>query len=202
MEKTRKYTIFKTKWGYFGLAGTEHALCRTHLPVREPEKIKSRFLAALQTAQYDKSFFSSLQEHVAAYFDGERVDFGADIPVLMEGMTHFAGSVLTTCRNIEFGKTVSYLALAKHLGRPAAARAVGSALAGNPMPLIIPCHRVIRSDGKIGGFSAPSGKDLKARLLKHEQVHALTNPLSRQDSSGDANLVPGVQHYLAEPLQG
>jgi methylated-DNA-[protein]-cysteine S-methyltransferase len=178
MGKSRKYTIFKTRWGYFGLAGTEYALCRTHLPARRPETIQSRFLAILQTARYDKRFFRSVQQQVAAYFDGEPVAFGSDVPVLLAGLSSFDSSVLTACRGVQFGKMVTYSALARQLGRPAAARAVGGALARNPMPLIIPCHRVIRIDGRIGGFSAPGGKDLKAKLLNHEQVHALRKRLA------------------------
>jgi len=169
MQKAIKYTIFKTKWGYFGLVGTEYALCRTQLPGPKREKIKSLLLKNMPAAQFDKSLFTSLQEQITAYFEGSCVDFRT-VPVVLYGFSSFFGSVLSACRNIEFGRTLSYSGLAKKTGRPAAARAVGGALAKNPLPLIIPCHRITRSDGKIGGFSAIGGKDLKAKLLKHEQV--------------------------------
>ena len=199
MQKAIKYTIFKTKWGYFGLVGTEFGLLRTCLPGPEPEKIKSQLLKNLHTPQYDKSLFKTTQEQITAYFESTCVNFDRDVPIAwdyytsichwrasgnpqtiadrkstqvlpVQKVTEFTKQVLTACRNVGFGRTISYSGLAKKLGRPAASRAVGSALAKNPLPLIIPCHRVIRSDGKIGGFSAVGGKDLKAKLLKHEQA--------------------------------
>jgi len=180
MQKAIKYTIFETRWGYFGLAGTEYGLLRTCLPGPVPEKIKCQLLKSLPPVNresriehrvsridFDKTFFKTAQEQITSYFEGACVDF-RNIPIVLSRVSHFHRSVLTVCRDIEFGRTVSYSALAQKSGRPAAARAVGSALAKNPLPLIIPCHRVVRSDGKIGGFSAPGGRDLKAKLLKHE----------------------------------
>lgn len=168
MQKSIKYTIFQTKWGYFGLFGTEHALCRTQLPGPEREKIKSLLLRSMPDAQFDKGFFRPLQKQVNTYFEGAYVDF-RNIPIELEGVSSFVGSVLSACRNVEFGRTMTYAGLAKKINRPSAARAVGSALARNPLPLIIPCHRIIRGDGKIGGFSAAGGTDLKAKLLQHEK---------------------------------
>ena len=168
MQKLIKYTIFKTKWGYFGLFGTEYALCRTQLPGPKREKIKSLLLRNMPSAQFDKGFFRQLQDQINSYFQGVYVDF-RDVPIELEGFSSFLCLVLTACRDIGFGRTISYSGLAKKIGRPASARAVGGALAQNPMPLIIPCHRVVRSDGKIGGFSAAGGTELKAKLLKHEQ---------------------------------
>ena len=164
----QKYTIFKTKWGHFGLAGTENSLLRTHLPADEPEKVKCGLLKNLQTAQYDKNFFKALQQQIAAYFDGELVKF-EPVPFAFDGLSSFTAKVLKTCGRIEFGRTVSYSVLAAKLGSPSAGRAVGNALAKNPLPLIIPCHRIIRSDGRIGGFSASGGVKLKNKLLQHEQ---------------------------------
>ena len=168
MQKAVKYTIFKTKWGYFGLFGTEYALYRTQLPGPKREKIKSLLLRNIPDAQFDKGVFRPLQEQVSTYFEGAYVDF-RNIHIELEGFSSFVGSVLTACRNVEFGRTITYAGLARKIKRPAAARAVGNALAQNPLPLIIPCHRVVRSDGKIGGFSAAGGTELKAKLLKHEQ---------------------------------
>lgn len=169
MQKAIKYTIFQTKWGYFGLVGTEYALFRTQLPGPKREKIKSLLLKNMPAAQFDKSFFRPLQDLINTYFEGVYVDF-RNIPIELEGFKSFPGSVLSACRNIEFGRTISYSGLAIKIGRPTAVRAVGGALAKNPLPLIIPCHRIIRGDGKIGGFSAAGGTDLKAKLLKHEQT--------------------------------
>jgi len=189
MQKVIKYVVFKTKWGYFGLAGNEYGLYRTQLPGPKSEKIKSLLLKNLplpnqassikhrasgieyqaSSIEFDKTFFKTLQEQIAAYFEGAHVNFSRDIPLVLDGLSPFGISVLTACRNIEFGQTMTYGQLAKKSGRPNASRAVGSALAKNPLPLIIPCHRVIRSDGKLGGFSAPGGTNLKKRLLLNEK---------------------------------
>jgi methylated-DNA-[protein]-cysteine S-methyltransferase len=91
------------------------------------------------------------------------------MPILLEGFSRFARRVLAACRQIRLGEVVTYSGLARKTGRQAAARAVGNALAKNPLPLIIPCHRVIRSDGRIGGFSGPGGATMKKRLLELER---------------------------------
>ncbi len=193
MQKAIKYTIFRTGWGYFGLAGTENWLLRTHLPCPDHEKIKSQLLKNLSrlnpesSIEFDKTLFKTLQEQIIAYFEGGCVNFSRDIPIVLDGFSSFVSSVLTACRDIRFGQTITYGQLAKKLGRPAASRAVANALAKNPLPLIIPCHRVIRSPrrfasqsavagGKlvpaqagIGGFSVPGGITLKKKLLLHEK---------------------------------
>jgi len=169
MQNPIKYTIFTTKWGYFGFAGTEHALCRTHLPGPEPEKIKARLLRNLPAAQFDRALFNAVQDGIAAYFAGERIELGPEIPVDLDALNPFNRSVLVACRQVQLGRTISYSGLAKMLGKPTAARAVGNALAKNPLPLIIPCHRIIRTDGKLGGFSALGGLTLKKRMLELER---------------------------------
>lgn len=169
MQKVIKYVIFKTRWGHFGLAGTEHALCQSQLPGPKPEKIKSLLLKNFHHPQLDNTFFKTLQEQIAAYFEGACINFSRDIPLSLDGFSSFGISVLTVCRVIEFGRTISYGQLAKKSGRPNASRAVGGVLAKNPLPLLIPCHRVIRSDGKLGGFSAPGGTTLKKKMLELER---------------------------------
>jgi len=168
MQKVIKYVIFKTRWGHFGLAGTEYGLCRTQLPGLKPEKIESLLLRNFHQPQFDKTFFRTLQEQISAYFEGACVNFNRDIPLALDGFSTFGVSVLTACRDIEFGQTITYGRLAEKSGRPNASRAAGSTLAKNPLPLIIPCHRVIRSDGRLGGFSAPGGITLKKKMLELE----------------------------------
>jgi len=169
MQKVIRYAVFRIKWGYFGLAGTEKALLRTHLPLPNQQNVKRRLLKGLLAPQFDKTLFNTLQKQIIAYFEGTYVNFDPNIPIVLDGLSQFAGRVLTTCRNIGFGQTISYGQLAKKAGNPNAARAVGRVMANNPLPLIIPCHRVIRSDGSIGGFSAQGGIKLKNRLLKSER---------------------------------
>lgn len=169
--ETPRYTVFRTKWGYFGLAGFEDTLWRTHLPATRLETVKSCLLSGVQTAKNDESFFKELQKQISAYFEGVLVEFNPGIAISLDRFRSFTMSVLTACRRIRFGQTISYSALAENLGRPSAARAVGNALAANPLPLIIPCHRVIRRDGKIGGFTAPGATNLKRKMLLLEQPH-------------------------------
>jgi methylated-DNA-[protein]-cysteine S-methyltransferase len=169
MQKMTKYVIFETKWGYFGLAGTESALWRTSLPEPEPKKIESRLLKNLPDARFDKVYFKALQQQITSYFEGACVDFSPDVAIDFNGFGGFSRKVLAACRNIKFGQKITYSGLAQKAGRPAASRAVGNALAKNPLPLIVPCHRVLRSDGKMGGFSAPGGVSLKKRMLDLEQ---------------------------------
>ena len=169
MQKVTKYTIFQTKWGYFGLAGTEYGLCRTQLPGSNPEKIKTLLLKNDPVAQHDKNFCKILQQQIAAYFEGNNIKFSRDIYLNLDGLSSFSISVLKACRKIENGRMITYGQLAKKAGRPKASRAVGSVMAKNPMPLIIPCHRIIRSDGKMGGFSAPGGITLKNKMLELER---------------------------------
>ena len=119
MQKATRYTIFKTKWGYFGLAGTEFGLLRTCLPGPEYEKIKHRLISDLNAAQFNKGLFKKLQEQIKAYFDGAYVNFDKDIPIVLDGFSLLAGRVLDASRDIKFGYTISYAGLAQKTGKPA-----------------------------------------------------------------------------------
>ncbi|MHC4618857.1 MAG: methylated-DNA--[protein]-cysteine S-methyltransferase [Planctomycetota bacterium] len=164
-----RYALFKTRWGYFGLAGGDCGLLRTHLPLFDRDRVQSRLTADLGNAKVDSSLFKRLQEQIRAYFEGGYVDFHRDIPMPLEGLSPFARAVLDACRGIRYGQTISYGGLAKKARCPHAARAIGVVMAKNPMPLIIPCHRVVYSDGKIGGFSATGGVSLKKKMLSLER---------------------------------
>ena len=165
MQEVAKYVTFKTRWGYFGLAGTESALCRTCLAAPKRRVTETHLLRDLPSVQFDKIFFKSLQEQITAYYEGTCLE----IPVSLDGFRPFGASVLGTCRQLKFGQTISYSGLASKSGRPGASRAVGSALARNPIPLIIPCHRVLRAHGGLGGFSAPGGTAVKKKMLELER---------------------------------
>jgi methylated-DNA-[protein]-cysteine S-methyltransferase len=164
-----KYTIFESKWGYFGLLSAENAIIRTVLPLASREKVKKCLLKNISTADSDKHLFGDLQKQIIAYFEGIYVDFDKNISLSLTGFSKFGASILTACRDITFGQTISYRQLACKAGYPDAARAAGSIIAKNPIPLLIPCHRVLRSDGSMGGFSAIGGIALKKRLLTLEK---------------------------------
>ncbi len=169
MERKLKYTIFPTEWGYFGLVGTDNAILQSFLPIAERQLLRNKILTDFHFILHEKDLFKSVQQKVVAYFEGERIDFGADIEIELYLDSFFTKQVLVACRDIAFGQTLTYLDIAKRLGKPRATRAVGTALAKNPLPLIVPCHRVLRSDGQIGGFSAGGGAEMKAKLLEHER---------------------------------
>ena len=167
------YTIFGTKWGYFGLAGVQDAVCRTFLPGLQRKEVEQKLLTGLLPGggniRCDKDFQRDLQERIVAYYEGDPVDFRIEPAVSLNGSGPFAHRVLQACREIAFGQTTTYSDLASQVGSPRAARAVGSVMASNPIPLIIPCHRVLRTDGGLGGFSAPGGIAIKQKMLHHEQ---------------------------------
>ncbi|MHC4360813.1 MAG: methylated-DNA--[protein]-cysteine S-methyltransferase [Planctomycetota bacterium] len=164
-----KFTIFETKWGYFGLAGTEKGLFRSHLPAADEKRVRANLLKNLTGTAYDKDLFKSIQRQIAAYFEGRCVNFDTDIPVLTDGLSRFTTLALTACREITYGQTITYGHLTAVIKRPHAARAIGRALSANRLPLLIPCHRVIKSDGSLGGFSPAGGPALKKKLLLHEK---------------------------------
>ncbi len=167
------YTVFRTRWGYFGLAVVDDAVSRTCLPLADREETQQRLLAVLnhngKAIPLNQDLLPGLQERVVAYFEGEPIDFRVDPPLAPGRVTTFSRKVLDACRAIPFGRTITYSDLAKHVGCPGAARAVGGVMAANPIPLIVPCHRVLRTDGGLGGFSAPGGIVTKQKMLAHEQ---------------------------------
>lgn len=171
MATQMKYTIFSTTWGYFGLAADKKGLRRTILPCENRKTVEKCLLAELDNPQFNKNLLKPLQKQIIAYFEGKRSVRFLPSPsclLILSQLSPFARKVLTACAKIPSGKTVSYSQLAGMIGKPRASRAVGSALARNPIPLIIPCHRVIHSDGSLGNFSAPGGTATKKMLLNLE----------------------------------
>ena len=100
------------------------------------------------------------------YFSGKRTDFV--IPIDLSNATEFQQDVLRETARIPYGQVRTYGEVAASIGRPRAARAVGGALARNPIGIIVPCHRVVAHDGRLHGFSSPHGIRTKAELLGHE----------------------------------
>ncbi|HEX4415237.1 MAG TPA: methylated-DNA--[protein]-cysteine S-methyltransferase [Lacipirellulaceae bacterium] len=101
------------------------------------------------------------------FAEGEPVDFSST-PLAFDHLTSFGRHVVAACRRIPWGQTRSYGELAAECGSPGAARAVGSVMAKNRYPLIVPCHRVLAAGGELGGYSAPDGLKMKERLLEME----------------------------------
>lgn len=162
-----RYTIFRTRWGWFGLLGDERGLIRTCLPLSFKSSVEKSLLKGIAKATTDPAFYKSLQKSITSYYEGNYVVF-SKVTVCLDDITDFQRKVLTTLRKVKYGQTVSYRGLAKKAGSPMAIRAIGQVMARNPMPLIIPCHRVVRTDGSMGGFSALGGVEIKKRMLALE----------------------------------
>lgn len=111
-------------------------------------------------------YTAKVKQQVYEYLNGERIHF--EITLDLSSLSEFQKRVLLTTSKIPHGQTLTYSDIAKQLGKPKAARAVGQALGHNPIPIVIPCHRVIASNGSLGGYSAGSGLESKARLLALE----------------------------------
>ena len=159
-----KYWVFETRPGWMGLAANDAKLIRCALP----RESRAEALAGLgERVVEDVAAFGDLPEKLRNYFDGKRVDF-SDAPTDLSQMPEFTARVLRACQAIPHGQCVSYAELAREIGAPNAARAVGNAMARNPMPIIVPCHRVVASDGRLGGFGG--GLELKRDLLKLEGI--------------------------------
>jgi methylated-DNA-[protein]-cysteine S-methyltransferase len=170
METNRpyQYSIFKTRLGWFGILGCDKGLVRTCLPVAFKEACQRRLLSGIETAVPAKKAYRDLENDILSYYKGQPVDF-SKVPVCLEGFTTFQQEVLAALRLVKHGKTVSYGELARRVKNPKASRAIGAVMAINPLPLIIPCHRVIKTDGSLGYFSAAGGIHTKQHMLDLEK---------------------------------
>jgi methylated-DNA-[protein]-cysteine S-methyltransferase len=155
-------TVFETAWGFVAAVANERGLLRLSLPV--PTAARALAAAGAERRGAEPALLAAVRGEVQRYFEGERV--ALDFPTDLDGLTPFHRRVLLAARQIPYGETRSYGWLAHRVGRSRAARAVGQAMAGNPVPLIIPCHRVVGADGRLVGFGG--GLDLKRRLLALE----------------------------------
>lgn len=176
-----RYHLFKTAHGFAALIWNERGISGFRLPASTAAETRGavgRRLPDAIEAEASRQAAETI-ELAQRYFLGERVDF-AGIPLDLSRQDPFSIKVYDLVRRLGWGETTTYGALAKTLGeRPEVARDVGQAMARNPIPLIVPCHRVLAAGGKIGGFSAPGGSDAKTRMLAMEGVAPAPPPPSR-----------------------
>lgn len=162
-------SLFDTAWGTCGILARGEQIVRFSLPgpMRTVERILTEKIQG--DIICNPSIHKQLQEKIIDYFLGRPVDFDS-VEVDLSRMTKFQKSVLIACRRIGYGITTSYSDLAGRVGKPSAVRAAASAIAANPIPLIIPCHRILCKNGNLGGFSAVGGISTKSRLLRLERA--------------------------------
>ena len=156
----------QTAWGWMGIASSPGGLLALTLPQPTQESALKPLLERWGGQPHDDPRLDGLKRKLQRYFDGRRVLF--DEPLDLREATVFQRRVWSVVRDIPYGETRSYSQIARQVGSPAAARAVGQALAANPLPIVVPCHRVIGGDGDLRGFGG--GLDLKRRLLEMERV--------------------------------
>jgi len=161
------YIIFNTNAGWMGILGSTRGLRRITLPHPSAQETHQALADSIKYATRSPHLFKDLVERFKRYFSGHRVNFTDELD--LSGATDFQRGVWEETRLIPYGETRSYAWVAKQIGKPEAARAVGQALGKNPLPVIIPCHRVLTSDGKIGGFTG--GVETKKMLLHLEGSH-------------------------------
>ncbi len=171
MDGPVEWDLLETPVGKVGLALRDGSVVRCDTGTDE-----RRFRRALSDAfrrarlQRGGTLIDQASSQVQEYLTGTRTSF--DIPVAPEGGTPFQRSVWAALRTIPYGQTRSYRWVAAAVGNPRAARAVGQASGANPIGIIVPCHRVVRADGSLGGFSG--GVGVKDRLLTLERSNTAT----------------------------
>jgi methylated-DNA-[protein]-cysteine S-methyltransferase len=183
MDQTaQRYLVFETAGGHCGIAWNNVGVVRFQLPARNAEATERNLLRRLPRAEPGAPTPEVVGAIAAAkrYFAGEKIDF-SDVPLALDEQEDFFRQIYAAARRVGWGHTTTYGALAKEVGAgPQAARDVGQAMARNPVPLIIPCHRVLAAGGKVGGFSAPGGATAKIRMLELEGVHVGPPPPLQQ----------------------
>ncbi len=160
--------IFSTELGWMALVGTGEVLGRLVFGYSSAEDAEQAlgpdWLERSRAARWN----SLLQRRLRDYAAGQCVEFD-DVPVALDNRTGFAGKVILALRETRYGHTTTYGSLARQAGSSKGGRAVGNLMAANPIPLVVPCHRVVCAGGRIGHYSAPGGAATKKHLLEMER---------------------------------
>ena len=172
----RRLSVFPTPLGWFALWGAATrvaGLLIGHVSADEVRESVRRRLAAEGTAAplTEGDWFPALRRRLVEYADGCPQDFD-DCEIDWPNLTPFQLRVVAAARRVRYGSTATYGELAERAGYPGAARAAGSVMAANRVPIIIPCHRIVAAGGGLGGFSAPRGISLKRQMLDIEAAAA------------------------------
>lgn len=171
-------SIFPTEIGWMAIVGQIRPARSTKVVqtilIGHPSAAAARKAAKASTASNsisEQDWHQKLRQSLEGYSKGQRVDFG-EFDLNLPERTPFRDQVLAATRRLQYGETTTYGELARRVGHPGAARAVGTVMSTNRFPILIPCHRVLAAGGKLGGYTSPAGTDLKQRLLEMEQAFA------------------------------
>ncbi|MGH6632077.1 methylated-DNA--[protein]-cysteine S-methyltransferase [Sphingopyxis sp.] len=173
------YQLFETAAGVAAIGWTSAGIMSFRLPAATAAEAERAVLRRLPDAMRTEppAEIGTVIDAAIRYFKGERIEF-FDVPIDLGEQPAFFAQVYALVRKLGWGETTTYGAVARALDAgPEHARAVGQAMATNPVPLIVPCHRVLAAGGKIGGFSAPGGSTSKARMLELEGVPVTVAPV-------------------------
>lgn len=168
-----RYALVETDIGTFGIAWTDRGLARVALPGRD--RVGTELWISRDPAEpgFPDGVIADLPERIKRYAQGAHEDF-TDVPLDLGDIPDFNRQAYAELLKIGYGETTTYGAIARTLGDVAMSRAVGQAMGANPIPLVIPCHRVLGADGKTGGFSSPGGVTAKMRMLALEHAASPT----------------------------
>jgi methylated-DNA-[protein]-cysteine S-methyltransferase len=169
------FALFDSPIGPCGIAWTAAGISGLQLPGADAEGTRRRMSRRFPGA-VERPVPPGVQraiDRILALLSGGRDDL-ADLPLDLSGVPAFDRRVYEAARNTPPGRTTSYGAIARQLDAPTESRAVGQALGRNPVAIIVPCHRVLGADGRMGGFSAPGGTATKRRMLEIEGAAALS----------------------------
>jgi methylated-DNA-[protein]-cysteine S-methyltransferase len=169
-QPTQNYCVFETAAGFCGIAWSDAGITRFMLPSSTAQATEQNLQRRVANARpgTPPAHVAAAIEAAQRYFAGEQIDFSA-LQLDLSGQDSFFKQIYDAARRVGWGHTTTYGTLAKEIGAgPEVARNVGQAMAKNPVPLIIPCHRVLAAGGKLGGFSAPGGSATKQRMLELE----------------------------------
>ena len=162
------YHIFETPLGWMGAIASSRGLRRTTLPQPSPNQCADILGSEADEAIDSREHFERLRDMLLRYFDAEPITF-INESIDVNDASRFLRAAWSACRSIPLGETRTYKWLAVQMGMPQAPRMVGQCMARNRLPIIIPCHRVIASDGGLGGFGDGATQlDLRRRLLQLE----------------------------------
>jgi len=171
------FTLFDTAIGRCAVAWGERGILGVSLPGNGDGRTRNRILqrhpGAVEAAP--PADVRRAIEGIVALLSGEPRDLSS-VALDMEGVPELHRRVYQVARTIPPGETLTYGEIARRLGEPRQARAVGQALARNPFAIVVPCHRVLAAGGRTGGFSAPGGTDTKLRILEIEGARARAIP--------------------------